>query len=83
MLALAMRITWQRRDWRRLGSLVATVALAISLALGAADYRALMDPFASADWPVWAEQVAIWETRPGHRLQIWPPPWDMTLVRWD
>ena len=83
MLALSARITWQRRAWRRLGSLLAAVALALSLALGAMDYRALMEPFVSADWPVWAEQVAIWETRPGHRLLIWPPPWEMTLVRWD
>ncbi len=83
MLAFAARVTWQRRAWRRLGSLVAAAALAISLALGAADYRALMEPFVSADWPVWAEQVAVWETRPGHRLLIWPPPWEMTLVRWD
>ncbi len=83
MLALWGRVDPRPKRWRRPGSLLAGLALVACLTLGAADYRALMRPFVSADWPVWHDQVAIWETRPGYRLLIWPPPWDMRLVRWD
>jgi len=83
MLAVWGRFDPHPKRWRRPASLLAALALAISLVLGAVDYRSLMWPFVSADWPVWQDQVTIWETRPGYRLEIWPPPRDMQLVKWD
>jgi len=83
MLAFLGRSDLQPKRWRRPCSLFAILTLVACLTLGAADYRVLMRPFVSPDWPVWRNQVAVWKTRPGHRLLIWPPPWDMQLVRWD
>jgi hypothetical protein len=83
MMAFWGRVDTQPKRWRRPASLLAALALTVGLVLGAADYRPLMQPFVSDDWPVWQEEVAVWETRPGYRLEIWPPPWDMQLVRWD
>ena len=83
MLAVWGRVDPQPKRWRHPASLLVALALAVSLVLGAVDYRSLMWPFVSADWPVWQDQVTIWETRPGYRLEIWPPRWDMQLVKWD
>lgn len=83
MLAFFGRLDLRPKRWRRPGSLFAALALVACLTLGAADYRALVRPFVSPDWPAWHDQVAIWETRPGYRLLIWPPPWNMQLVRWN
>jgi hypothetical protein len=30
-------------------------------------------------WPIWTEQVRAWEIDPQHPLQIWPPPWALSL----
>jgi hypothetical protein len=30
-------------------------------------------------WPVWTEQVHAWEADPRRPLQIWPPPWTLSL----
>jgi hypothetical protein len=30
-------------------------------------------------WPIWTEQVSAWEADPQRPLQIWPPPWTVSL----
>lgn len=30
-------------------------------------------------WPVWSDQVRAWEEDPQRPLQIWPPPWALSL----
>jgi hypothetical protein len=30
-------------------------------------------------WPVWSDQVRAWEVNPQRPLEIWPPPWALSL----
>ena len=62
------------------GALRATLcALSLGLTLlhGVVHYRTSVRWDAS--WPRWPDQVRAWEANPQHPLEIWPPPWTLSL----
>jgi len=44
------------------------------------EYRSIMYKQAyHPDYPDWQTELVIWKTNPAYQLNIWPPPWKMTL----
>ncbi len=46
------------------------------------EYRSVMGRQAfNPDYPDWRTELVLWKTAPSYRINIWPPPWKMTLDR--
>jgi hypothetical protein len=45
------------------------------------NYVPSMDRTYNDKWPRWEEEVSIWRRDGNHQLNIWPPPWQMSLKK--
>jgi len=45
------------------------------------NYIPSMDKTYNDKWPRWEEEVSIWRRDGNHQLNIWPPPWQMSLKK--
>lgn len=46
------------------------------------EYRSVMGKQAfNPDYPDWRTELVLWKSTPSYQINIWPPPWKMTLDR--
>jgi len=55
------------------------IMLLIVLVLGGISYNATL--IASWEWPQWRTEIALWQADPEHKIKIWPPGWEITLLK--
>jgi hypothetical protein len=77
VLVLLMVLGCVRRGTGALRLTLCTLLLGLALVRGILHYPGSVRWAPS--WPRWPDQVRAWEEDPRRPLQIWPPPWTVSL----
>jgi uncharacterized membrane protein len=77
VLVLLMVLGCVRRGAGALRAAPCALLLVLAMVRGAMQYPGSVRWKPS--WPVWSEQVHAWEMNPQRPLEIWPPPWALSL----
>lgn len=72
------------REMKSIRPVLAAAGLLIltTLLANGYEYRSVMGRQAfNPDYPDWRTELVLWKTTPSYQINIWPPPWKMTLDR--